>query len=151
MGSFSFFFSLAAQAHIHSKNCRWISNSKKLSLWSSFTSVIARLLMYLDIVQAKQAQQTSDSPEESEWMQPNSDTCHFVFCISTPSPRMFPFNEWGNTVPHTKPSALALLGLLALLLVSMNLETWQRFGCQMGNCQDLKLFENVIQSKNCNE
>lgn len=61
----------------------------------------AWLLMYLDIVQAKQAQQTSESPEESEWMQPNSDTCHFVFCISTPSPRMSPFNEGRNTVLHT--------------------------------------------------
>lgn len=62
-----------------------------------------QLLRYLDIVQAKQAQQTSDSPEELEWMQPNSDPCHFVFCISTPSPRMCPFNEWGNTAPHANP------------------------------------------------
>lgn len=46
-----------------------------------------------------------------------------------------------------KPSALALVGLLALLHVSIDLGTWQSFQCQMGNCPDLKLFENVIQSK----
>lgn len=46
--------------------------------------MIPLLLIYLNIVQAKQAQHTSDSPEESHQMQPNSDTCHFVFCISNP-------------------------------------------------------------------
>lgn len=96
---------------------------KKASLWSSFTSVIAWLLMYLYIVQAKQAQQTSDSPEESGWMQSNSETCHFVFCFATPSTWMSPFNKWENTVPHC--SALALVGPLD----SLSTWIWKPGGC----------------------
>lgn len=43
-------------------------------------------VLYLNTAQAKKPRQTLDSsPEESGWMQPNSDTCHFVSYISTPS------------------------------------------------------------------
>lgn len=55
--------------------------------------IAARVLIFSNIWQAKQVQQTLDSPEEQGRMEPNSDTCHFAFGIATPSPAMSQFNE----------------------------------------------------------
>lgn len=79
--------------------------------------------MFFNIVQAKQAPQTSASPEKSEWMQSNSDIRHSVFCISASSPKISLSQKWQTTVFATrKPSTIAAARLLALLLVRMDLD-----------------------------